>query len=362
MSSDLLSPEGWSAMLARLPAGLDLAATAEIARALRRARGVPSASALLRLALVYANTPLSLRATAEWAAASGTADVSDVALLYRLEQVGPWLESLLGELIAARLVVRPAQPRAVEAGASLRLASRKRSRYAALWQVTARFDLTGAGTSAVRLSRGAGVRRPRRLRLPAGTVRVAHDVRIVPADVVTVARQAAAIVAPLGMVRCTLLDTQGRPVTLRDIEAVLDLPGGLDMSVSVVPPGRSGAPPVAARLVAADPVRAQPDHGSPDAGRRVLFTTLDPSTSPADVLILDGMRSQLETIIRRLKHHIRLDDLRAKSLKLERTTLLAKLIRAALVDQMLREALTAQPVEGPTAKRDVAASRLAAAG
>lgn len=61
MSQGLLSAEGWSGLLARLPADLDLDATARAHGALRRARAVRTAPDLLRLALAYANTPLGLR-------------------------------------------------------------------------------------------------------------------------------------------------------------------------------------------------------------------------------------------------------------------------------------------------------------
>jgi hypothetical protein len=52
MGQKLLSDRGWSGLLARLPGGLDLAGGARAAGAFVRARGVPSAAALLRLALV----------------------------------------------------------------------------------------------------------------------------------------------------------------------------------------------------------------------------------------------------------------------------------------------------------------------
>src|SRR4051812_46219481 len=84
MDQELLSPDAWSGLLGSLPAGLDLEASARERRAWRRARGVRSAADLLRLALACANTPLSLRGTAAWATAAGVADLSDVALLYRL--------------------------------------------------------------------------------------------------------------------------------------------------------------------------------------------------------------------------------------------------------------------------------------
>jgi len=105
MGQNLLSDRGWSGLLAGLPDGLDLESGARAAGAFMRARGVRTPQALLRLALVYANTPLSLRATAAWAAAAGVAVLSDVALLYRLQRLEDWLgdilAALLGEVVRA---------------------------------------------------------------------------------------------------------------------------------------------------------------------------------------------------------------------------------------------------------------------
>ena len=114
MGQGLLSDRGWLGLLAGLRDGLDLAAGAREAGVFVRARGVGSAQALLRLALVYANTPLSLRATAAWAAAAGVAVLSDMALLYRLQRLEGWLgailAALLGEVVRAPgEVMRPVQ-------------------------------------------------------------------------------------------------------------------------------------------------------------------------------------------------------------------------------------------------------------
>lgn len=75
----------WPGLLARLRELVDLEGSARDCGALLRRRGVADAGVLLRLALVYGGTGLSLRGTAAWAAAAGVADLSDVALLHRLQ-------------------------------------------------------------------------------------------------------------------------------------------------------------------------------------------------------------------------------------------------------------------------------------
>ena len=108
MTPTMLTVEGWSAVLGWLPAGLDLTASARAYGALRRRRGIKGAEDLLRLALIYGATPLSLRTTAAWADAAGVAALSDVALLYRLQGAEAWLGAMVGALLAPRLDPPPA--------------------------------------------------------------------------------------------------------------------------------------------------------------------------------------------------------------------------------------------------------------
>lgn len=88
----------WDDVLARLGEHVDVEESARSAKALVRRRVVRSGAQLLRLVLAYVLSGLSLRGTAAWAAASGTASLSDVALLKRLRHCGPWLAALVGTL------------------------------------------------------------------------------------------------------------------------------------------------------------------------------------------------------------------------------------------------------------------------
>ena len=92
---------GWSELAERFPTGLDLAASAREYGAFMRPRGVGSAECLLRLALIYGTTSLSLRGTATWAEAKGLAQLSDVALLGRLQGADAWLGNIVAALLSA---------------------------------------------------------------------------------------------------------------------------------------------------------------------------------------------------------------------------------------------------------------------
>jgi IS4 transposase len=92
-----LGSKEWSPIVARLGGEEALASSAREHRAFIRPRALKSAVDLLRLALMYGPGGHSLRSVAAMAAATGLADVSDVAVLDRLKRSADWLESLCKE-------------------------------------------------------------------------------------------------------------------------------------------------------------------------------------------------------------------------------------------------------------------------
>ena len=103
MTPERITGSDFEALLARLPGALDLEATARSSGALKRRRGVRSATNLLRLALGYAVCGMSLRDAAAWAEIDEIAEVSDVALLNRLRKAAVWLGKIVGSILAARM-------------------------------------------------------------------------------------------------------------------------------------------------------------------------------------------------------------------------------------------------------------------
>lgn len=83
-------------------ANIDLEKTAQETHALRRARGIKTASDLLRLVLMYALSGWSLRLIAAWAVIQSIGYVSDVAVLNRLRNCTGWI----GRLICVKLQQR----------------------------------------------------------------------------------------------------------------------------------------------------------------------------------------------------------------------------------------------------------------
>src|SRR5918911_3155876 len=106
MQSASFYDQRWPALLAALPATLDLDETARASGALARRRAIGDAAALLRLALGYGPGGLSLRGAAAWATLAGLAWLSDVAVLKRLRGAADWLRQIAGAMLSARVDCR----------------------------------------------------------------------------------------------------------------------------------------------------------------------------------------------------------------------------------------------------------------
>src|SRR5258708_7077574 len=101
MTNESLLNEDWAGVVGRLGGAETLDATARETKAFLRPREISNAVDLLRLILAYCLGEKGLRATAAWAASVGLADISDVAVLYRLRQCGDWFAVLIGHVLAA---------------------------------------------------------------------------------------------------------------------------------------------------------------------------------------------------------------------------------------------------------------------
>jgi len=77
----------------------DLEESAHKTNALLRCRNVPDAAALMRLALAYAVSDLSLKDVAAWASALEVAQITGPGLFYRLREAEGWLEQVLGQVL-----------------------------------------------------------------------------------------------------------------------------------------------------------------------------------------------------------------------------------------------------------------------
>lgn len=98
-NSACLATDDFSQLLKRLPADLDLDALARETGAIQRKREVGDGASLLRLALARGPGGLSLRQTSGWASLSGTAELSNPGVHYRLKQAASFVAAVVERLL-----------------------------------------------------------------------------------------------------------------------------------------------------------------------------------------------------------------------------------------------------------------------
>jgi hypothetical protein len=357
----------WPSLLARLRELVDLEGSAQACRALRRRRGVADAGVLLRLALVYGGTGLSLRGTVAWAAAAGVAELSDVALLYRLQGAEGWLGWLLRELLSKELGALAAGA-AAPGGWRVRLVDGTGIGVGgpggkALFRLHAAFDLAARRFDALELTGGGEAESLARCTAGPGEVLVADRFYAKAKGIHQVVAQGGHVVIRRGLTACRLLAADGQKLDAKAILALARAHPTLDLPVLVPAPQGAAAPALPARLIirrkpaaAAERARARAVRKAARQGYAaqpkqveaasyfMLMTTLPPAAMSADaVCALYRLRWQIELAFKRLKSLMGLEDFVAKEPRLARAAVCAKLILAILTESLLGRVLTLPP-------------------
>lgn len=354
----LLHENNWACTLSRIASAVDIDATAREHKAFLRPRGVRTASDQLRLALAY-GLGLSLRQGSAWAGAANIADVSNPALLRRLSNSADWLEA-----IAKRLVEdAQAQPSGEWAGHRLRLVDAttlsQPGAKGTTWRLHVSYDL-GGRVDGLELTDNKGAEHLFRFSWRRGDIAIADRGYAKVADFRAVIDGGADLLVRIGWNALRLSDAFGQPF---DLFATLDkkdeTPLSVPVQVDTRAPDRS---PLSLRLVIARLPEEQAEKArkkARDTARRkgkvidprtvraagfvMLLTSLPEQRSPQAVLDLYRLRWQIELLFKRFKSLLGLGKLPAKSPKLARTWIFAKLIVALLVEKAARMAAESFP-------------------
>jgi hypothetical protein len=319
MTHAALSNQDWKNIVARLGGAERLEVGARETKALVRARVIANAVDLLRLILAYCLGDCSLRSTAGWASAVGLADISNVALLYRLQRCGDWLASLVGQALLSTA------PRATQ-GRLIRLidgtavpkkgaTARKQNK---LWRIHSAFDLPAERFGHFELTDEKGGERLDRIPAIKGEIRIADRAFLQPDRMAAVLDGGGDFVVRAGWKNARWLDPKGALVDLLALFGQAAECGLIDQPIWI---GRKLGAPLPLRLVAikkpeqaAEAARRQArrqaqregyqvsDGTLVAAGWVILVTSLDAETfSTADVLTLYRLRWRIELAFKRLK-------------------------------------------------------------
>ena len=181
MTCESLGNRDWKHIVDRLGGRESLETGARDTKAFLRARAIENAVDLLRMILAYCLGARGLRCTAAWANAVGLADISNVALLYRLRQCGDWLALLIGQTLAFD------SPRAAQ-GRLIRLidattvpkAGTLARRENKLWRIHSAFDLPSERFGFFELTDEKGGERLDRIPVVEGEIRIGDRAYLQP--------------------------------------------------------------------------------------------------------------------------------------------------------------------------------------
>src|SRR5437762_1714321 len=215
MTRESLVTQDWQTVIDRLGGAAALETTGRESRAFLRSRAIQTAVDLLRILLAYCLGDKGLRLTAGWAASVELADVSNVALLYRLRQCGAWLSLLIGQLLsaAAPAASRGRLIRIIDATTVCKAGKLAKTRNR-LWRVHSAFDLPGERFGFFELTDERGGERLDRIPVVKGEIRVADRAYLQPERMAAVMTEGADILIRAGWKNAHWLDENGEPLDL----------------------------------------------------------------------------------------------------------------------------------------------------
>lgn len=344
----------WDRLTGQLQGDLERIAREE--KALVRKRKVKGALNLLRVVLAYAVSDWSLRLVGAWAVIQGIANLSDVGWLYRFSQCGAWLGVLIGQVLQRRNALLSCLP-----GVRLRIVDAtvisQPGSTGTDWRVHLSFDLGRVCLDGITITTAQGGESLARFAPRADEIYVADRgyafARSLAALLTAQARlvvrinwQSLPLQTELGQ-RVNLIHWMQGLITLREGPVILPTPQGdfpVRLIVYPLPPKQAQCAREKLLKQARKKGKKVSSNAYLAAGFVLLITNLPSETWEASrIIYLYRLRWQIELQIKRLKSLLQLDHLRAQDPRLVQTYLLAKLLAALLLDQLVQRAEETSP-------------------
>ena len=355
MTNESLLSRDWLGLVKRLGGAESLEVSARETKAFSRAREIKCAVDMLRLVLAYCLGESGLRNTAAWAASIGLVDISNPALLYRLQQCGVWLSLLINKALASRLPAR-ANGRLIRIidGTTVPKAGRSDKKDNGLWRIHAAFSLPAERFDHFELTDEKGGETLDRIPAIKGEIRLADRAFLQPDRMSAMLDAGADFVVRAGWKNARWLDADGMPLDIIALFRKKSNVGRIDMPIWI---GRKSGTPLALRLVAvkktpqaAEAARRKARREAQKGGHTlskgtleaadwvILVTSLSIEEFPTDdILALYRLRWRVELAFKRLKSVVGLggppgfDELSAKP------WILAHLLMIVLLEPVIDE-------------------------
>jgi hypothetical protein len=328
-----LYEEQWAYVRTLLPA--DLEVSARQTKALVRCRNVPDAAALMRMALAYALSDLSLKDVAAWASAMDLAEITGPGLFYRLREAESWLEHVLAQVLSEQL------PQAV-GGWPVRVVDATvingPGQKPVQWRAHVLVNPSTGGFRAVELTDDSGGEKLARHRVEAGELILGDRAYGTARGVYAVRQVDGHVVVRFNPVTLRTCDEQRRRIFLQEKEPEVPVTGVVEFDIMLpIPPDPTKSHKTwdSSKAIAWVPVRAIAAR-TRDKDVIWILTTLSAVELPAlAVLGLYRLRWQIELFFKRLKSLLHLDTLPSREGPTAKSWMLARLIAAALAQRLV---------------------------
>jgi len=343
----LLHEEEWEYVRTLLPPDLD--ESARKMNALVRCRNVPDAAALIRLALAYAVSDLSLKDVAAWASTLEVAQITGPGLFYRLREAENWLAHVLGRVLAEQLpqTVGGWPVRIVDAtvinGPGNKYV-RRGAADAVQWRAHVQIDPVTGKFSAVELTDNSGGERLDRHQFQAGEIVLGDRAYATARGIHAVRQSDAHVIARFSPGNLRTCDLQGQRIFLAEKENEVPTVGVLEYKIKIpVPPKPTKSRKVwnSAKAIAWIPARAIAARTRPIEGHEGqviwILTTTESSQVPAIAALgLYRLRWQIELLFKRLKSLLHIDTLPSREGPTAKSWMLARLIAAGIAQRLVQ--------------------------
>jgi hypothetical protein len=334
MQNDALHEDQWEYVRTLLPP--DLEESAKQAKALVRCRNVPDAAALIRMALAYALSDLSLKDVAAWASSLAVAEITGPGLFYRLREAEGWLERVLGQILAEDVaqsvggwpvrvvdatVINGPGPKPVQ------------------WRAHVLISPSSGSFRAVELTDDSGGEKLSRYQVQQGELILGDRAYGTARGVYAVRQKEGHVVVRFNPATLRTCDAERQRLFLQEKEVELPKTGVVEFQIVIpVPPNptKSHKTWPLSKAVAWVPARALASRTR--AGEVIwILTTLTPAELPAiGALALYRLRWQIELLFKRLKSLLHLDTLPSRQGPTAKSWMLARFIAAALAQRLVQ--------------------------
>jgi hypothetical protein len=337
-TSPLHDEREWPYVLTLLPP--DLEDSARQSEALVRCRNIPDAAALIRMALAYAVSDLSLKDVAAWANALGLAQITGPGLFYRLREAEAWLERVLAQTLQKQ----------VEAGVESRMRLRVvdatvihgPGATGTEWRVHVLIDPGTGEFRAVELTNAQGGEGYGRYEVSPQEVILGDRAYATARGLWAIHSAHAYVVARLNPHTIRVCNAKGERISLQSREKRVPKVGGIEFNILVPIPPPKGTKshkswPLA-RAIAWVPARAVAGRTREGEIIWLLATLPEEQASWPQLMQLYRVRWQIELFFKRLKSLLHLDALPSRQGPTAKSWMLARFLAAALAQELVQPA------------------------